>query len=142
MKKLIGLTLIALFAGSVAMAQQNKGVDFLTAPFKEVAAAADKAGKPIFMDVYAVWCGPCKYMSNTIFPTAEAGNYFNKNFVNAKVDAEKGEGIEIARRYNVRAYPTFLILDKNGKELGRVVGGAETAQDFIARVETLMKTIK
>ncbi|MCP4573936.1 MAG: hypothetical protein GY838_16375 [bacterium] len=38
------------------------------------------------------------------------------------VDCEKGEGIEVAKRYNVRGYPTFKMVDSNGKEIERWIG--------------------
>lgn len=36
--------------------------------------------------------------------------YFDKYFVCFKIDAEKGEGVEFAKKYDVHAYPTFLML--------------------------------
>ncbi|HPF69585.1 MAG TPA: tetratricopeptide repeat protein [Candidatus Krumholzibacteria bacterium] len=39
-----------------------------------------------------------------------------------KVDCEKGEGIEVAKRFNVRGYPTFKMVDGNGAELERWIG--------------------
>lgn len=56
------------------------------------------------MDVYATWCGPCKAMATQVFPQEKVGNYFNKTFVNAKFDAEKGEGIDVAK--NTACAPT------------------------------------
>jgi hypothetical protein len=73
-------------------------------------------------------------MAEKIFPTKEAGNYFNKYFVNFKQDMEKGEGIELAKKYGIRAYPTFLILNEEGNEIGRVVGGGKL-DEFIKKVE-------
>lgn len=88
----------------------------------------------VFMDCYTVWCGPCKHMANVIFPTKEAGDYFNKNFVNIKMDMEKGEGIELNKKFKIIGYPTFLILDSDGNEIGRVIGGGEL-NEFINRIE-------
>ena len=47
---------------------------------------------------------------------------------------ERGEGIEIRKNYKIKAYPTFLILDEKGNEIGRVVGGNEI-NTFIEKVE-------
>lgn len=76
-------------------------------------------------------------MAAKIFPQEKMGTYFNKNFVVAKFDAERGEGLTVAKKYNVRAYPTFLILDSTGKEMGRIVGGADP-DDFIAKVQEVV----
>ena len=101
--------------------------------------AKESGEKLVFLDCYATWCGPCKYMANTVFTTKEAGEYFNKKFVNIKIDMEKGEGINLARQFRIKGYPTFIILNSNGKELGRIVGGAEIKQ-FIQKVEGVLKT--
>ena len=77
-------------------------------------------------------------MSENVFTTKEAGDYFNSRFVNIKIDMEKGEGIDIAKKYNIKAYPTFLILDPDGKVVGRVVGGGKL-EDFTAKVEKAIK---
>lgn len=64
-----------------------------------------------------------------------------KSFVNAKYDAEKGEGVTVAKTYRVTAYPTFLILNSKGEEVGRLLGGAKTPEDFIARVKAELENI-
>ncbi|MDE6395406.1 MAG: thioredoxin family protein, partial [Duncaniella sp.] len=99
--------------------------------------AIDKAAKEdkmVFLDCYTSWCGPCKMMANTIFPTKEVGDFMNPKFVSIKIDMEKGEGPTLAKRLEVSAYPTFVIFDKTGKEIGRAVGGSD-AERFISRVK-------
>lgn len=147
MKKFITLALAVLFAGTSLLSAQNKtasrneGVDFKEASLKELTALAAKEDKLLFVDVYAVWCGPCKYMASKVFTQPAAGDYFNAHFINAKFDAEKGEGVEIARKYRVTAYPTFLLLDASGKEVGRIVGGGNI-DDFIAKVKETVANIE
>ena len=116
---------------------QTGGVAWEHGTFAEAlnkAKANKKGPKLVFMDCYTTWCGPCKYMANNVFPTKEAGDYFNKNFVNIKIDMEKGEGKDIAKKYGVVAYPTFLILNFDGSEIGRILGSNEL-NTFIRRVE-------
>lgn len=141
MKKWIVATLLLFFtAGAFAQSKTSetpKGTVFRSGTMKELLAASAKEKKYVFIDVYATWCGPCKYMAVKIFPQEKMGTYFNKNFVVAKFDAERGEGVSIAEKYNVRAYPTFLILDSTGKEVGRIVGGADP-DDFIAKVQEVV----
>lgn len=142
MKKLLLAAVAALMFTGVSVAQEKStGVAFLEGSFAEVQAAAKKADKPIFMDIYAVWCGPCKFLSNQIFPTQLVGDYMNATFVSTKVDAEKGEGVDLAAKYAVRAYPTLLILDHEGNELGRLMGSSPTPEEFVARVKEAMAKI-
>lgn len=138
MKKFITLAIAIMFSFSL-FAQGSKGVIWETGSFNEVLAKAKKSKgkKLVFMDCYTSWCGPCKRMANEVFPTEEAGKYFNAKFINAKFDMEKGEGKDLLKRYKVAAFPTFLILDADGNEIGRVVGGGKL-NEFIALVEKAM----
>lgn len=95
-------------------------------------AKAEK--KLVFVDTYTSWCMPCKYMANTIFPQKEMGDFLNPRFVCVKFNTEEGEGAEIMKRYEVSAFPTFLILNTGGEVQHKIVGGSETAADFIKRV--------
>lgn len=142
MKKL--LLIISSFVLALSASSQEAptagGMFFENATFSETLAkvAKNKKGpKLIFMDCYTTWCGPCKYMSSTIFPMKEVGDFMNANFVNTKVDMEKGEGIELAKKYAIKAFPTFLILDAQGNEINRIVGSSD-APGFIARVKKAM----
>lgn len=140
MKKILMMALLVLL-GSTTLKAQTGGVDFKEAKLSELLAQAGKENKYLFVDVYAVWCGPCKYMANQVFTQTKVGDYFNKTFVNAKFDAEKGEGVDVAKKYGVKAYPTFLILNSKGDEVGRIVGGDE-ADDFIKKVQQVVANIQ
>ncbi len=136
MKKVLLILLIGLF--SLNTFAQSKGVLWENGTLQEALnkAKSNKRGpNQVFLDCYTTWCGPCKMMAEQVFPTKEAGDYFNKNFVNIKIDMEKGEGIDLMKKYGVSAFPTFLVLDSDGNEVGRVIGGDRNLDNFIARVE-------
>lgn len=97
-------------------------VNFEHLTWNEVLEKSRKENKPIFVDCYTVWCGPCKQMANVVFKEKKVAEYFNTNYINVKVDMEKGEGITLKNRYGVKAYPTFLFIDSNGEEIHRIVG--------------------
>ena len=54
-------------------------------------------------------------MLNTVFVLPEMGEFFNDQFVNVKYDMEKGEGKELAQKWNISAFPTYLILNPQGE---------------------------
>lgn len=128
MKKAI-LTLVCLLTLSTA-AVFAQGIEFEQGTWEEVLAKAKKENKPIFVDAYAAWCGPCKYMAYNIFPDEKVGEFYNKNFINYKYDMEKGDGPKFASQYKVNAYPTFLFIDKDGAVQYRTMGGKQ-ADAFI-----------
>jgi thiol-disulfide isomerase/thioredoxin len=143
MKRIL-TTLIAITIAATGFAQTETasaaGIKFETGTWAEILAKAKQQNKYVFVDAYTTWCGPCKWMDKNVFPTAEAGDYFNKNFVNAKIDMEKGEGLDIAKKYSVRAYPTYLYVDGNGDLVHRVVGSMETAKFIEASASALDPT--
>ena len=100
----------------------------------EAAKTAEAENKLIFIDVYTSWCGPCKMMANKTFPQKLVGDYMNKTFVCVKFDAEKGEGVDVAKLYNVTAYPTFIIATADKKELNRVLGYYE-GEKFVEKMQ-------
>lgn len=117
----------ALFIGAMTLAQ---GIKFEDTNFSTILAKAKKENKLIFVDAYASWCGPCKLMVKNVFPQKAVGDYYNSHFVNAKIDMEKGEGVDLAKKYNVKAFPTYLFIDGNGEVVHRTLGYVEE-NDFI-----------
>lgn len=92
----------------------NEGIQFIHGDWKNALAEAKSQHKLIFLDAYASWCGPCKMLKKNTFPNKEAGEFFNKNFINIAVDMEKGEGPFLSNKFSVSAYPTLIIADADG----------------------------
>jgi len=134
MKKVIVLSLMVVFFACTSSAQT--GIQFEKGAFKAALEKAKKEKKYLFVDVYTTWCPPCKYMSDKVFTQKSVGDYFNATFVNVKIDAERGEGPAIIRRYRVEGFPTFLLLDGDGNLVGKMVGGSP-ADDFIEKMKGL-----
>ena len=61
-------------------------------------------------------------MTNNVFPQDKVGDFFNKHFINMKVDMEKGEGVDLRRQYGVSAYPTLLLIDAEGAVVQQIKG--------------------
>ena len=75
-----------------------------------------KSEKPVLVDFWASWCGPCRMMSPVIDEIAEEMGETVKVY-KINIDEEKN----LAVKYNVMSIPTFIVL-KNGKEVGRTIG--------------------
>ncbi|RYM34938.1 DUF255 domain-containing protein [Brumimicrobium glaciale] len=142
MKYLSVITIVfALIASSFVWAPANNdeaGINFETLSFEEAIQKAKKEKKLIFLDAYAVWCGPCKMMDRTTFKNEKVGEVFNKNFINIKIDMEKGEGPAIAKRYQVRAYPTMMLINAEGKVEKRILGAVRDTQ-LLSEVNDFVK---
>lgn len=116
---------ISLLVASVAATAQDRSINFDHSTWTEIKAKAVKEKKVIFLDAYTSWCGPCKKMASEVFTNNEVADYFNANFINAKIDMEKGEGPELAKLYKVKAYPTLLFIDAQGKIVSTKVGAQD-----------------
>lgn len=113
-----------LLLSNAVCAQESAGIRFFTGSWKAVLAEAKRLNKPVFVDIYTTWCGPCKQMAKQAFPDPTVGKTFNANFINYQIDAEKGEGIALANTYTITAYPTSLYVNSNGDLIQRTVGYA------------------
>lgn len=130
MKKLI-LILIAS-AVSLSSIAAETGIKFFHGTYAEALALAKKEKKQIFIDFFTEWCGPCLTMAETVFILPEVGEIYNNNFINLKIDAEKGEGIELAKKFGVRSYPSYIFVNPKTGEMSHRSGGNKPAKDFIA----------
>lgn len=98
------------------------GISFQQGSWNEALALAKKEDKLIFLDISASWCGPCKMLKANTFPNSEVGEFYNANFINVAFDGEKGEGVTLARKYNVSAYPTLLFINPDGEIVAQIAG--------------------
>ena len=128
---------LTLLTGTL-MAQEQKGIRFEKGSWATILETARKQGKPVFVDIYTTWCIPCRKMAAEVFVLPEVSERFNTDFINAKIDAEKGEGIEIARRYKVGAFPTYLFVNPDGTLVYRSVGYMP-ADRFISEAKLALK---
>ena len=133
------LTLLLLVSTSFAFGQ---GINFRDITIEQALQEAKNEGKYVFIDFYTAWCGPCKLMEKQIFPLKQMGDYFNPKYVCLKLNAEDGEnGKQAAAKFNVKAYPTFVILDSDG-ELVHMFAGGVLDLTFIDKVEEAFDSSK
>ncbi len=121
-----------LFLGSVSLSNAQ-GISFEhNKSWNDIVQKAKAENKLIFMDAYTVWCGPCKALQVRVFPDKQLGDYFNSNFINAKIDMERGEGPTLAAKFKVRAYPTLFFIDPNTQEIVVQALGYREVQDLLS----------
>lgn len=101
--------------GSLAPYREPKNLKLITN--SEFDAQVTQAGKPVVVDFFATWCGPCKILSPRVDKLA--GEFGDKiKFVSVNVDRSP----DLANRFDVEVIPMLLFIGKDGKAVGSNVG--------------------
>jgi thiol-disulfide isomerase/thioredoxin len=95
-------------------------IDFYKGSMVDAQKKAKKEGKLFFVDFYADWCAPCKWMEETSFSDRKVFSMLNENYVSLKVNIDEFEGFSLKQEYKVRYLPTILIFNANGDLIDRI----------------------
>jgi thioredoxin-like negative regulator of GroEL len=99
-------------------------------------AAAKARESAVLVDLYAPWCYSCYYMSRNVLTGPEWAQVKQRTVV-LDLDVDAPEGARYRASWNVRAIPSYVVLDGQGQELGRILG-EQTREDFYARLNEIL----
>jgi len=123
MRALLLISLISL-CGQLTLKANTAGtpisVDFFDGDFDSAKTKAGSEGKLFFLDFYADWCLPCKWMDQTTFSDSRVATVMNTSYVAVKMDIDKVEGFDLKNKYDVQYLPTILIFNSKGKLIDRL----------------------
>lgn len=142
MKKIILLITILSFSHN-GVAQEKGKINWIS--IEEAVAAQEKEPRKIMMDMYTIWCGPCKMLDRNTFQNKDVADYVNKNYYAVKFNAEGGGTVnfkdkefgnpgfiaskkgrnsqhQFAQYLRVQAYPTIVFLDEKADLIAPVTG--------------------
>lgn len=118
----LGIALIMLASYKNEKKIELSEVRFYDGSYDELLRESRKQKKPIILEFWATWCIPCRKMENETFANPEFAAYINKNFLVYKVNIDTFDGMDIADKYNIDAYPTLIQLDSKNKYVNRYKG--------------------
>lgn len=122
---------LAIVLNFLASFAQTPGISFFHGAWDEALQKAKQEKKLIFIDFFTEWCGPCYNMAHQVFVLPSVGDFYNNHFVNLKIDAEKGEGVALAKKYGVRVFPTYIYVDPQTAEAVHRSSSRQDAGQFV-----------
>jgi thiol:disulfide interchange protein len=81
---------------------------------------AQSENKPIMIDFYADWCGPCRQLDKDTYSDDALSAFLNENFVCLKINVDKNK--TLASNYKIVSIPAIVFVSPDGTEIGRWVG--------------------
>lgn len=117
--------------------------------YDEAVSQAKAQNKPILVDFTGSdWCGWCIKLDKEIFSKAEFESWAAKKVVLLKLDfprkagqsaAEKAANAKLSEKYGVQGFPTILVIDATGKELGRTGYKKMSPTEYTKHLEQWVK---
>lgn len=98
----------------------------------EVLDKALSGSKPVVIDFWAEWCGPCRTMSPVI---SELSEEYKESAIIGKVNVDNNE--ELAAKYGIRSIPTILFI-KDGEVVDTIVG-SKPKSEFVEKIENMIQ---
>jgi thioredoxin-related protein len=148
MRKLLSFLVLTTLALNL-----QAGPKWLT-DFEAVKQQAQKENKAILMDFTGSdWCPPCKALKKNVLDKPGFEKFAGEKLVLMELDfpndkskvtkAVADSNAKLSKQFKIEGYPTIIVLDKDGKELGRMVGyDGETPADYIKKLEAFIAKAK
>ena len=141
--------IVATAATAAEVAEKGAELGKWTSDAPAAQELSKTTGKPLFIQFTGSdWCGWCKLMDGKVFSTAEWADYAKDNLVllyidfprgKQQSDALKAQNDKLAEQYGIGGFPTYIILDAQGKQIGQLGASQDaTPQDFIDQVKDVL----
>ena len=131
--------MVLVTCAGIGSAVAAEGTIFRTpASWQEAVDAAKSEQKFLFLDAYTDWCGWCKVMDRNTFADSSVAAFMNQHFVSVKIEMERGFGIDVAMRYRISGFPSFLVFTPDGRLVYRMFGYQPPA-DFLPELRKALQ---
>jgi thiol-disulfide isomerase/thioredoxin len=140
----------ALMLSPLFSIAQSQGIAFEHGlSWQEVLQKAQRENKYVFVDCYATWCGPCKWMDKKVYPIDSVGVFMNQRYISVRIqmDTTPQDNEESRRwyaiahtvedKYHIGAYPAFLFFSPDGVVRHKDIGG-KNITEFLSMVRAAM----
>lgn len=115
---LIAMCLLLIQNGFMAFAEP-KEIEWMNS-VEDALKKSKETGKPVFVDIFADWCGWCHRLENEVFPHEKISSLLENKFVPLRVDSDANPSF--SNKYGVTGLPTLLVLRADGTALKKISG--------------------
>lgn len=136
MKPSAALLLTLLSLSPVAQAATEHLSDAGQDPVPAAQAQARERKLPLFVDFHAPWCYSCYFMASHV-QTGPEWERASARLVRVELDADSPAGARWMKEWSVKAMPTYIVFDAEGRERGRVLG-EKTRAEFYAWLDAAL----
>ena len=127
-------------ATATSKATIEKGTVFFDITLEQALERAKTEKKLVLVNFHTKTCGPCRKMEKTVFPNPICGEYVNEHFVPIMIDGEDdGIGEEMAKKYKIFIFPTYLVLQPSGFKEGEISGAEFDVNKFFDMLKIITK---
>jgi len=95
-----------------AAALKATALEFL--PLERALALATSQGKPVLVDLSAIWCPTCRLLHAEVFTNTSVKQAITSSYVLSRVDYDSPEARAFMQRFAVKGFPTLLVLSADG----------------------------
>lgn len=107
---------------------KKDGVSFFTGSMEKIIGNNNFIYLPVFVYVYAGYKPDCRRMQNNVFDKKEVGEFFNKNFLNVKINLHSVDGFKLYNDYSLKNFPAYLFLNRFGEVIDQSYGYIEATE--------------
>lgn len=119
----------ALMLGFSIFQLKAASIEFQQLSIDKALKKAKAENKFVFVDFYADWCRPCKYMEKEVFLNDSIAQLFQNHFVAIRVDAEK-EQLDYVNSMGIQVYPTLAFYDAKGRLVYKKEGALSSSEFY------------
>ncbi|HMS34849.1 MAG TPA: thioredoxin fold domain-containing protein [Ignavibacteria bacterium] len=127
-------SLLILFILIVTKTTFAEDVSFSNGTYQEILDMAKQQNKIVMIDFVTDWCKWCVETDRKVYTNGDVSAFANEHQINWKIDAEKGEGPDLAKKYGVKGFPTIVFASSDGTEIDRIYGYLP-AEQFIVKMK-------